>query len=234
MVLESHRPLRFDLTLLIGHFLLLLDHVQEFVALSLRLLSQHDLTLHKLSLPSEVKLLGLLALEFGLFSLFAARLSLAFLEGSFGSQGVNLSLSVSCSLLKLAQPLDFHFLLFLLASFFSSSCLLLGDALSVVTDDFQIFVALLAQLFLFAVQRDFVGDFDFLKHLSVSLLLELRGGSFLLLLNLNRAYHLLLLAFQLFTLAQPNLLSFLDLIDDDGGTSSLSFDSKLLALIFGL
>ena len=53
--------LGFELTLLVLLLLLLLDHAQELVALSLGLLGQHYLTLDKLLPPGQVQILGLLS-----------------------------------------------------------------------------------------------------------------------------------------------------------------------------
>lgn len=103
---EGLRSLLLDLALLIRHFLLLLDHVKELIALSLRLLGEHNFPLHKLLPASKVEILSLLALKLSLFSFLSAGFSLAFLKGTLCSESVNLSLSVCGPLLKLTQPLD--------------------------------------------------------------------------------------------------------------------------------
>ena len=112
--------------------------------------------------------------------------------------------------------------------------LLFGDSLSIVTHDFQIFITLLSELFLLSIEGNFVGDFDFLKHLSVSFPLGLLHSHVLLLLLLYRLHHLRLLTLQLLALLDALHFTLLDLLNDNGGTAALSLDSQAFSLVLGL
>lgn len=226
--------LRGDLALLFLHLLLLLNDAQELVTLGLGLRSKHDLALDELSAAADVEICGLAATHLGLLQLFSPVSALTLLESSLGSERVDFALAVSSPLLKLAQPLDLELLLFLDGARLLSGVLLLGDAVGVVTHDFQILLALLTQLLGLAVQGNFVGDFDLSEHIAVSSLLSLSNAHVNESLLLNLFHHLLLLALKHLTLFKTVLLTLLDLLDDNGGTAAFGLKAKLFTLVLSL
>ena len=151
----------FELALLVFLLLLLLDDSEELVTLGLRLLGQHDLSFDELSSASDVKIFSLYACELGLFFFLSTCLALTFFKSTLSSQGINLTLTVSCTLLKLSQPLNLEFFLLFDKLRLTRICLLLCNSFSIVTHDFQILLPLLLQLFLLAIESNFVGYFDF-------------------------------------------------------------------------
>lgn len=231
---ECTVSLSFKLALFILLLFLLLNYAEEFVALSLRLLGHHDFLLDELSSTSDIKILGLPAGQLSLFAFVLAGLALSLLEGALGTESINFTLSVSCALLEFSKTLNFELLLLLDTASFRSIGLFFCNSLRVVTHNFQIFLAFLSQLILLAVEGNLVGNFDLLKHLSVSVLLGLSGSSVLDLLLLNGPHHLLLLTLKLFSLLDANNLTLLNLLNDYGSTTSLSLDSQTLALILSL
>ena len=88
-----------ELALLIFLLLLLLNHAEEFISLSLSLLGHHNLLLDELLPPGNVQLLGLSALQLGLLLLFSARPALSLLEGSLGPECIDFALTVRSALL---------------------------------------------------------------------------------------------------------------------------------------
>ena len=90
-----------ELTLLIFLLLLLLDDAEELITLSLGLLSHQHLFLNKLLSAGNIELLGLFTLQFGLLFLLSAGFTLTFLEGAFGTKGIDLTLTVCSTLLEL-------------------------------------------------------------------------------------------------------------------------------------
>ena len=223
-----------DLALLTLLLLLLLDDAEEFVTLGLRLLGKHDFALNELSPSSHVQFLGLLHGELSLFLFFPAGSSLTFFEGTLGAKCINLALSVSSAFLQLTKTLDFKFFLLFLAASFLSICFFLGDALGVVTDDFQILFTLNAQFVLLAIQGDLVGYFDILQHAGVTVLLFFSSSEVSDLLLLNGLDHLGLLSLELFTLAKTDLFTLLNLFNDNSGTTTFGIDTKLFALVLSL
>jgi hypothetical protein len=115
----------FELALLVFLLLLLLDDSEELVTLGLRLLGQHDLSFDELSSASDVKIFSLYACELGLFFFLSTCLALTFFKGTLSSQGINLTLTVSCTLLKLSQPLNLEFFLLFDKLRLTRICLLL-------------------------------------------------------------------------------------------------------------
>ena len=101
VVPEGSMSLLIELTLLIFLLLLLLDDAEELITLGLGLLGHQHLFLNKLLSAGNVKLLGLFTLQFGLLFLLSAGLTLTFLEGAFSTKGIDLTLTVSSTLLKL-------------------------------------------------------------------------------------------------------------------------------------
>lgn len=122
---ESVVPLMFELALLVFLLLLLLDDSEELVTLGLRLLGQHDLSFDELSSASDVKIFSLYACELGLFFFLSTCLALTFFKSTLSSQGINLTLTVSCTLLKLSQPLNLEFFLLFDKLRLTRICLLL-------------------------------------------------------------------------------------------------------------
>jgi len=136
VVPEGPLSLSCDLALLALLLLLLLDDGEEFVTLGLSLLGKHDFALNELSPSSNVQFLGLLQGKLRLLFFFPAGSTLTFFEGTLGAECINLALSVSSTFLQFTKTLDFKFFLLFLAASFLSICFFLGDALSVVTDNF--------------------------------------------------------------------------------------------------
>ena len=101
VVPEGTMSLLFELSLLILLLLLLLDDAEELVTLGLGLLGQHHLALNKLLPAGNVEILGLFTLQLGLLFLLSASLALSFLEGAFGTKGIDLTLTISGALLEL-------------------------------------------------------------------------------------------------------------------------------------
>lgn len=116
--------------------LLLLNDAQELVALCFGLLGKHDLTLDELSSSSLIKLGSLFADFLRLFFLFSTSSTLTLFECTLGTQGVDLTLTVSCALLKLSKSLNLKLLLFLKSAFLSGALLFLCCAVGIVTDNF--------------------------------------------------------------------------------------------------
>ena len=101
MVPEGSMSLLFELSLFILLLLLLLDNAEELITLGLGLLGQHHLTLNELLPSGNVEILGLFTLQLSLLFLLSAGLTLTFLEGAFGTKGIDLTLTVSSTLLEL-------------------------------------------------------------------------------------------------------------------------------------
>lgn len=85
-----------------------------------------------------------------------------------------------------------------------------------------------------AIQRNLVRYFDFCEHAGVTVLLFFSSSEVSLLLLLNGLDHLGLLSLELFTLFKTDLLTLLNLFDDNSGTTTFGIDSKLFALVFSL
>ena len=83
-----------------------MDYAEELITLGLGLLSKHHLTLNKLLPARNVEILGLFTGQFGLLFLLSAGFALTFLKGAFGAKSIDLTLTVSCTLLELTQALD--------------------------------------------------------------------------------------------------------------------------------
>ena len=145
-----------NLTLFVLLLFLLLDHCEELITLSLGLLGQHDFALNKLLATGKIKLFGLLASQFSLLFLFQTGFALSFLEGTLGSKSIDLTLTISSTLLLLPQTLDLKLFLFGLAPCFGSIGFLLSHAFSVVTDDFQILLPLLDKFLLLEIKSNLV------------------------------------------------------------------------------
>ena len=156
MTPEGLGPLLFNLALLIFSFLLLLNNAQEFVTLSLGLLGQHDLTLDKLLSARQVQFFGLLLCKLSLLAFFSTSSALSFFECTLGSECINLTLTIGSSLLEFAEALNLKLFLFLSFALLNCSCLLLGNTVSIVTDDFQIFFALTTNCLLLAIESNLV------------------------------------------------------------------------------
>ena len=171
MATESSLFLSLDSSLVLFFVLLLLDDLQERIALSLRLLSQLDLVLQELLLTSLVKLNSLnLSLKnpvlFGLSSL-----SLALFISTFGSQSINFALSISSLLLELPKTLDLSFLLVSDSFGFNGSLFFFLDSHLVVLNNFEVFLFLLINLLLFFYLSDSVSSLNFFLNLLISFLL---------------------------------------------------------------
>ena len=83
-------------------------------------------------------------------------------------------------------------------------------------------------------QGNLIWNFDLLHHLRVPFFLDLGSCFFHDFLLLNRSDHLPLFLFKLFALLDTLDFAFFDLLDDDWGTTALSFSSELLTLILCL
>ena len=136
VVPEGTMSLLFELSLLILLLLLFLDYAEELITLGLGLRGQHHLTLNKLLPAGNVEIFGLSTGQLGLLFLLSAGLAFAFLESAFGAKGINLTLTVSCTLLELTQALDLQLFFFFDASGLSCRSFFLSDAVGIVTDDF--------------------------------------------------------------------------------------------------
>ena len=214
--------------------LLFLYDTEEFVTLSLSLLGHHDFFLDELPSSGDVKFPGLFTGQLGLLYLISARLAFALLERSLGPERVDLTLTVCGTLLKLSKALNLQLFLLFNALGLTSIGLFFSDSLGIVTHDFQIFITLLSELFLFAIKGDFVGDFDLLEHLSVSGSLSFLYYDILLLLLLNGPHHLLLLALELLTLLDALHFTLLNLLNDYSCAASLGLNSQAFSLILSL
>ena len=127
--------------------------------------------------------------------------------------------------------MDLQLFLFLSALGFASLCLLLSDSFGVVTHDFQIFITLLSEFLLFAIEGDLVSDLNLLDHLLVADPLGLCGSDVQRLLLLDGPHHLLLLALKLLTFLDSLDFSLFDLLDDNGCTAALGLHSQSLSFI---
>lgn len=170
--------------------LLLLDDAQELVSLGLGLLGKHHLVLHKLSFASIVEVCGIFLPFDSLLALLSTGLALTIFEGTFGTEGIDFTLTISSLLLKITHALDFFLFLVSLASLISGFLFFFSHLFGVVHNDFQIFVLLLLDLDGLAVLSNLVGDFDLGKHSLVSRALGLLLFLISLLLNLNVSEHL--------------------------------------------
>lgn len=88
-----------ELALLVFLLLLLLNHAEEFISLSLSLLGHHNLLLDELLPPGNVQVLGLFTCQLGLLLLFSARPALSLLEGPLGPECIDFALTVGSALL---------------------------------------------------------------------------------------------------------------------------------------
>jgi hypothetical protein len=222
---EGSVLLRLHLALFVFLLFLLLDDAQELVALSFGLLGQHDLALDELSASSLVQTSGLDYRQRVLFFLFPTRFTFTLFEGTLGTQSVNLTLTVSSTLLQFSQSLDLELLLVLKTAMLSGSVLFLCNFSGVIMDDFQIFHTLIASLVRFAIEGNFIGELDFLEHNSVTGLFGLENDQISKLLLLNGAGQLLLFALTLLSLLNSLLLAFLNLVNNDSGSSALGLNS---------
>ena len=228
MVTESRLFLSLDSSLVLFFVLLLLDDLQERIALGLCLLSQLDLVLQELLLTSLVKL-NSLDLSFKNPVLFGlSSLSLALFISTFGSQCIDFALSISCLLLELTKTLNLSFLLVSDSFSFDSSLFFFLDSHLVILNDFQVLLFLLVNLLLFLYLSDSVSSLNFFLDLLISFLLQLLLLKVLLSSLLNDTDHLSLFLLNGFPLFHSYDLSFLDLVNDNGSSASLCFDSSLL------
>ena len=101
MVPEGSMSLLIELTLLIFLLLLLLDDAEELITLGLGLLGHQHLFLNELLSAGNIELLSLFTLQLSLLFLLSAGLTLTFLEGAFSTKGIDLTLTVSSTLLEL-------------------------------------------------------------------------------------------------------------------------------------
>ena len=136
MAPEGTMSLMFKRSLLILLFLLLLDDAEELITLGLGLLSHQHLFFNKLLPAGNVEILGLFTLQLGLLFLLSPGLAFTFLEGAFGTKGIDLTLTVSSTLLELTQALDLKLFFFFDTSSLSCRSLFLSNTVSIVTDDF--------------------------------------------------------------------------------------------------
>lgn len=136
MVPERGVLLLAHLALFVLLFLLLLDDGEELVALGLGLLGEHHFSLEELSASGLVELNGLLLGELLLCELVSAGLALTLFEGSLSAKGVDFTLTISSTLLKLSESLDLEFLLLLETTLLGGTILFLAGSFSVVTDNF--------------------------------------------------------------------------------------------------
>ena len=88
-----------ELALLVFLLLLLLNHAEEFISLSLSLLGHHNLLLDELLPPGNVQVLGLFTCQLGLLLLFSARPALSLPEGPLGPECIDFALTVGSALL---------------------------------------------------------------------------------------------------------------------------------------
>ena len=91
----------------------------------------------------------------------------------------------------------------------------------------------MTSLLRFAIQSDFIGKLDLLEHLSVADLFGLGSDYVSKLHLLNGAGQLLLFALTLLSLLNSIFLAFLNLVNNDSGTSALGLDSQALTLVLG-
>jgi hypothetical protein len=180
-------------TLLLLVFLLPLNDTKEIVALSLGLLSHHLLTLHKLSAASNIHvfslLLGLLTLQ----NFLCALLAVTLFTSAFGSEGIDLSLTISSLLLHLAETSNFGFLLKSDAALFFSLGSFTRNLILVVTDNFHVFIDLLLAHLSLLGEGNLVGGLNLSDHSKVALALFFGLSNLFLFLLLKHAHHLLLL-----------------------------------------
>ena len=133
---EGSVLLLFHLALFVFLLFLLHDDAQEFVALSFGLLGQHDLAFDKLSASSMIQIGGLDFGQLPLFFLIPTRFALTLFKGTLGTQSVDLTLTVSSTLLKFSQSLDLELLLILNTAILSGAMLFLCNFSGVVMYDF--------------------------------------------------------------------------------------------------
>jgi len=212
-------------------FFLPLNNTEEIVALSLGLLSHHLLTLHKLSAASNIHvfclLLGLLTLK----DFLSALLAVTLFTGTFGSEGINLCLTVSSLLLHLTETGNFGLLLK------SNTTLLFGfgsftrNFILIVTDNFHVFIHLHLSHLGLLCEGYLISSLNLSDQFCVPLAFFLSLSNLFLFLLLKHAHHLLLLLNKQLTLSDAFVLTFLDLVNDYGGTLALSLDALNLTLL---
>ena len=147
---ESVLLLLFNLSFLLFDLLLLLDLEHVVLSFNSSLLSERALFFLELHLSGNLKIslnsLSLCMLE----SFSLPSLSFTFLESSLGSQGIDLSLSISSLLLEFSKSLDFSLLFVLDSLSFELSFILLLVSSFLVSDDFLFLILLfLGSLFFF-------------------------------------------------------------------------------------
>jgi len=135
----------------------LFDDAEERIALEFSLLTEHFFALAELSLAGNVEILGRDAFLFGLCNFLGTFSALALFESTLLSQGVNLSLTISCAFLKVTEP--FYFKLFLILEFLLLSKLSFdGSALlGLVGHNLLVFILFHLHFIGFPVKRNAVG-----------------------------------------------------------------------------
>ena len=156
MASESVMSLGLELAIFMFLLSLLLYDAEELVALSLGLLGKHHFAFDELAATGDIKLLRLLSSECGLLFLFTAELSFSLFEGTFSTKGINLTLSISGTLLKLTKTLNLLLLLLSNALCLPGIRLFLSYALSVVANNFQVFLSVLTHFFSLAIQGNLI------------------------------------------------------------------------------
>lgn len=190
VVAEVHLLLIFDDAFLLLGALLFLNDTEERVTLQLCLLRKHFFALKELLLSSNVQITSLTGSFFGLRDFLGTGSTLTFFEGTFLTEGINLRLSISSTLLEVSEALDFLFFLSLDLVFFNECQFFTVAFVGFITDNFQIFILLLLNLFGLLAKSNLVDFFYFSNHLLVALLLLLKGSLISSLQDLNVLKHL--------------------------------------------
>jgi hypothetical protein len=218
------------LSFLLLVFLLALNDAQEIVTLSLGLVGQSALAFHELLLAGDFECVSLLACALLLSNLLASGSTLALLEGTLGTESINLRLSIGGLLLHLSEAGDLLFFLFLKTAFFKGLSDFTLNLLLVVTDDFLLFVEFALSKLGLLGEGNFVSGLDLRYKTKVLSTLVISGFDLTLTLGFNLTGHLFLFLDELLALLNTLDLTLLDLVHNDKGTlaASLATDSFTL------
>lgn len=210
--------------------LLLGDDGQELNSGSGGLLGESRFLILELPQSGDLEVLDNFGAVSSFFSFASSLLTLVFFGGTLSSECVDISLSISSSLLKFTESLDLVLLLLSNASGFSSLGLLSLSSLALVLQDLFLKRSFASFLLLSEVEGLSVGSFNFDHHLGDGFLLFglLSVLNSVLVGDVGKELELFLLSHLLLTHAETFTL--LDLVDDNLSTAVLRLFAADLAV----
>ena len=168
-----------------------LDNAEELVSLLLGLLGETGLSLEELTLSGILHILEhlLLVLQIPTFLLTCG--TLALFKGTLGTEGIDLSLSISSLLLEFTEACDLTFLLLLDTLELSGLLFLTLSLRAVVINDLLLELLLLYLSLLLDLDGALVGNFHLSNHGLCTSFLGLKHALFIKFQLLSLLKHLL-------------------------------------------